>query len=274
MPAGNAAPIDRIGANEETVTIEGWAAGRVALVTGAAYGIGRGVAERLARDGFTLMVSAERDIEPTVRAVRAVGATASGDITDLRDFPAAGALVERTVREWGRIDVLVNNAGITLDQSIAGTTEDDVARLLSVNVAAALWSVRAAVPHMTAQGGGSVINMSSILSGMAGRNHALYSATKGAVDAMTRQFAFDLASAQIRVNAILPGLIEVDRSFDHPEYTTERAGTRVPWGRIGRPSDVAGLVSFLAGDDSEYISGQLIHVDGGLSVALCLHLNL
>jgi NAD(P)-dependent dehydrogenase (short-subunit alcohol dehydrogenase family) len=241
---------------------------RVAIVTGAAHGIGEAIALRLAADGFDVGLTAEVSLDGIAEKVSRLGRRISLHEADFLKPEKAAEVVEAVANQLGRVDVLVNNAGITLTKPIEQCTLSDITNLFSVNVFAGLMAIQAAVKHMRAVNGGSIINVSSILSVLAFRHHSVYGATKGAINGMTRQLALELSPDRIRVNAILPGVIEVPRYFDDPNYTTESCGARLPWGRPGTPSDVASVVSFLAKDDSEYMTGQLVGVDGGLSSVL------
>jgi glucose 1-dehydrogenase/3-oxoacyl-[acyl-carrier protein] reductase len=244
--------------------------GPVAMVSGASKGIGRAVAVRLAQAGYRIAVTSSVQPDETVEAVERVGSAALAIVADFRRPAAAEEAVTQTVAAFGRLDVLVNNAGVTLDRGILDCTEQDLEDELAINIKATWLAIRAAVPPMTAAGGGRVVNISSIhsLSGMTG--HSIYAATKGAINAMTRQLAVELAPRRIRVNAVVPGLIEVDRYYSDPTYTRVRGDAMVPWGRIGQPEDVAQAVTFLVSPASDYVTGQLLGVDGGSSALMAI----
>ena len=245
-------------------------AGPVAMVTGASKGIGRAIAVRLAHAGYRIAVTSSTQAGETMEAIEAAGAAALAVVADFRQPAAAEEAVTRAVATFGRLDVLVNNAGITLNRSILESTPQDLDDELAINVKATWLAIRAATPPMTAAGGGCVVNVSSIhsLSGMSG--HSIYAATKGAINAMTRQLAVELAPRRIRVNAVVPGLIEVDRYYSDPTYTRARGDAMVPWSRIGQPDDVAQAVTFLVSPASDYITGQLLSVDGGSSALMAI----
>lgn len=236
---------------------------RVALVTGARHGIGRGIALRLAAEGFDLGLTAEAPLDETAALVRKEGRRAVAVVADFRKPSAGAAVVEQVAGELGRLDVLVNNAGFTLTKPIEETSEQDLLDTFSINFFAAYLAARAAIPHMRANGAGVVVNVSSIHSRLGKTGHSAYAATKGAMNAWTRQLAIELAGEGIRVNAVLPGLIETERYFDNPDYTSEKGGRLIPVGRPGTPADVAAAVAFLTRPEASFITGACLSVDGG-----------
>ena len=240
----------------------------VAVVTGAAYGIGAEIAVRLARDGFDLGLVAESEPATTADRVRDIGKRAQAIAADFRDPAAAAEVVTEAVRKLDGLDVLVNNAGVTMQKPFLETTPAELNDLLAINFVSAWLACRAAIPHMRERGGGSVVNVSSIHSLFGLSGHTAYASSKGALNALTRALAVEFAPDRIRVNAIAPGLVEVERYFRTPGYTTEKGDGLVPWPRIGKPADVAEFVGFLCSPAAEYVTGQVISVDGGSSALM------
>ncbi|MGN7131662.1 acetoin reductase [Rhodococcoides corynebacterioides] len=252
--------------------------GQVALVTGAGRGIGRAIALRLARDGADVAVlDVHADTLDAVAAeVRALGRRAVTVTADVGDRGQVHDAVDRTVAELGGLDVMVNNAGIALVGPLSETTEDQVARIWRVNVDGVLWGIQAAAASFLARGvRGRIVNASSIAGHDGFEMLGVYSATKFAVRGLTQAAAKEYASAGITVNAYCPGVVgtdmwvEIDQRFADltgaPKGATyEKFVGGIALGRAETPEDVAGYVSFLAGPDASYMTGQSGLIDGGL----------
>ncbi len=247
---------------------------KVALVTGAGRGIGRTLALALAREGARVVVNYLLEKEEAAEAVHRIasfGGKAIAIRADISDTEAREAMFDKTLRQFGRLDILVNNAAFD-----PGTTEflevdeELYDHVLDVNLKAAFFSAQAAARAMVRQGeGGRIINISSIHGRQNLPHHAPYAISKGGLDALTRQLAIDLAPHRITVNAIAPGFIEVQRTIASiPGYRREEVGRRIPIGRVGLPQDVANLVCFLASEESGYITGAVIPCDGGLAARM------
>lgn len=250
---------------------------RVALVTGAGMGIGKAIAERLARDGFTVAVNdiSEASASATANALLEQGASSLSIAADVSQRDEVFAMVDRVVTDLGRLDVMVSNAGIVQVDPILSITEDDFDKLFAVNVKGLLWCAQAAAEKMIAQGGGKIINAASVASFMGHPLLGTYGASKFCVRALTQVMARELADHGITVNAYGPGIVDTgmwetidsraSEVMGTPRGTMlEAANAMITLKRMEQPEDVAKLVSFLASADSDYITGQCMMVDGGI----------
>ena len=241
--------------------------GKIAVVTGAARGIGAACARRFAAEGAAVVIAdiLEEQGEATAQAIRDDGGSADFIPCDTGDAVQARALIERTVSRQGRIDVLVNNAGIFTIADFLDVTEEDFDRVLRTNLKGYFLVGQAAAREMAAAGSGSIVNMSSVNGVMAIESIAAYVVSKGGVNQLTSVMALALAPKGVRVNAIGPGTIltELSGSLLTDEAARRRVLSRTPMGRVGQPEEIAGIAVFLASDDSSYVTGQVIYADGG-----------
>lgn len=243
--------------------------GRVALVTGSTRGIGWATAKALAAHGATVLINGRSDatmLDARVTELRATGATASGYLADAADPDAIAALYRQLFKEHRRLDVLVNNAGVLEEGMLGMIPRDAVDRGLAVNLAGPLHHVQTAARLMRRGGGGAIVNITSIMGTRGAPGLAVYAASKAGLVGLTLAAAKELAPDNIRVNAVAPGFIDTDMARALPaELFAERLAS-VRTGRIGTPEDVAHAVLFLASDLSSYVTGQVLGVDGGMTV--------
>lgn len=252
-------------------------AGKVILITGASRGIGRATAERVAAEGASVVVNYNSDSKAADEVVSKIGAdralAVQADASKISDIEK---LVDAAVARFGRIDVVIPNAGIMDMRTLAQATEADYDRHFNLNVKGALFLVQKAVPHMPSSsssggggGGGRVIFMSTGVCtfSLVSPGYLLYAATKGAVDQMVRVLAKDLAPKGITVNAVAPGPTGTDMFLQgKSEQLLDTLRKQNPFGRFGEPEEIASVVAFVAGEESKWISGQTIRVNGGLMV--------
>ena len=242
---------------------------KVALVTGARQGIGRAISFALAQQGFDVAINCRN--EQTALAAREVanecmkhGVDADCFTADVSQFEECAEMVKRVMARWGRIDVLVNNAGITRDGLIARMGEAQFDDVIAANQKSVFNMMRQVVPVMMKQRGGRIINISSVAGVYGNAGQLNYSASKAAIIGMTKSAAKELGARGITVNAVAPGFIETDMTEKLPDKAKAAIIERISLGRTGKPEDVANAVAFLAGDSASYITGQVLCVDGGI----------
>ena len=241
--------------------------GKVALVTGASKGIGAAIAKSLAAEGASVAVnyaSSKSGADATVADIVTAGGTAvavRGDVSKARD---AQAIVDATVKRFGRLDILVNNSGVYGFAPIENITEEDFHKHFNINVLGLLLTTQAAVKHLGE--GSSIINIGSVVTRITPPGSAVYTGTKGAVDAITGVLSRELGARKIRVNALNPGMVETEGThaagFIGSDFQAHTVA-QTPLGRIGQPDDIASIAVFLASDDAAYVTGQTVYADGG-----------
>jgi 3-oxoacyl-[acyl-carrier protein] reductase len=242
--------------------------GKVAVVTGASKGIGAAIAKSLAAAGASVVVnyaSSKADANSVVAAIIAAGGQAVAVQGDVSKAAEAQGIIEAAVQEYGRLDILVNNSGVYEFSPIEAFTEEQFHKLFNVNVLGLLLTTQAAVKHLGE--GASIINIGSVVSRITPPSSAVYTGTKGAVDAITGVLARELAPKKIRVNGLNPGMVETEGTHTAGFIGSDfEAGTvaQTPLGRIGQPKDIASIAVFLASDDSAWLTGELILAGGGL----------
>jgi 3-oxoacyl-[acyl-carrier protein] reductase len=241
-------------------------ADRVAIVTGASRGIGSAVAERLARDGFVVVVNYSGDAAPAgalVRKIEGAGGHALAVQADVSDPAAVRRMFDSVAAAFGGVDVLVNNAGIMALSNIADTADSAFDRQIAVNLKGTFNTLREAATRLRA--GGRIINFSSSVVGLLQPTYAVYAATKAGVEAMTSVLAKELRGRNITVNAIAPGPTATDLFLKgKPQEAIDRLARLAPLERLGEPKDIASLVAFLAGPDAGWINGQVLRANGGI----------
>jgi len=238
---------------------------KVAIVTGGSRGIGRAIVQRLAEAGMEVVFTS-RGVVPAGEEMAVPGAKISSEVCDVCDSAACAALAERVFERSGRIDLLVNNAGITRDNAIGALEDADVRDVIETNVLGAFNMVRAVVPFMVSRRSGKIVNLSSVSGEKGGRGQTNYAASKGAINAFTRSLAVELARRKITVNAVAPGVIETEMSRTVRELAGDEIISRILLRRFGQPEEIAHAVWFLASRYADYITGQVLHVDGGFKM--------
>jgi NAD(P)-dependent dehydrogenase (short-subunit alcohol dehydrogenase family) len=242
--------------------------GKVAIVTGAAHGIGRAIAERYGAEGATVIICDvdAAGAEAAAKRITDAGCTAVVIVTDVSDKVAVDRLFDETLDRFGAVDVLVNNAGLTnTERHFLDGDEEWWDRIHAVNLKGSFLCGLRAAKQMAQRGEGVIINVSSGGATRAHRGNAAYDATKGGIEALTRAMAVDLAPYGVRVNGLIPG--SIDAKGMSPDVKKQR-GEAIPMGRMGEPEDMTGAAVFLASDDAGYVTGQLIAVDGGILAAM------
>ncbi len=242
--------------------------GKVSIITGAAQGIGQATAIKFAKEGAKVVVCDINDaaVASTVEMIKAAGGEAVGFRVDVTDKVSIAKMVEGVMAKWGRVDTLVNNAGIVQDAQFKKMSEDQFDRVIDVNLKGVYNCTKAVVDIMLAQNSGCILNASSIVGIYGNFGQTNYAATKFAVIGMVKTWARELGSKGIRANAICPGYIETPILSAMPEKVLKMIEDKVPMGRLGQPEEIANAYAWLASDEASYINGAVIEVSGGVTI--------
>lgn len=243
--------------------------GKIAVVTGASRGIGKAIAKKLAEQGATVVVNyngSEAKAQEVKEEITQAGGNAEIMQCNVSDYSACEEFMKAVVDKYGRIDILVNNAGITKDGLLMRMSEEDFSSVIDTNLKGTFNCMRFASRQMMKQRSGRIVNMSSVVGVCGNAGQVNYSASKAGVIGMTKSAAKELASRGITVNAIAPGFIETDMTNVLSEKVKEETVKQIPMGCFGQGEDIAAAVAFLASDEARYITGQVLHVDGGMAM--------
>jgi 3-oxoacyl-[acyl-carrier protein] reductase len=241
---------------------------KVAIITGAGRGIGQATAVKFAREGAKVTVCdlTPEWIDQTIALCQEAGAEAIGCVADVRDMKSLDAMVKTTLDKWGRVDCLVNNAGIVMDAQLKNMSEDQFDKVININLKGVFNCTKAVVQTMLSQESGVILNASSIVGLYGNFGQTNYAASKFGVIGMMKTWARELGRKGIRANAICPGFIATDILKSMPDRVLRALEEKVPMGRLGTPEEIANTFAFLASDEASYINGAVIEVSGGLTI--------
>ena len=243
--------------------------GQIAVVTGASRGIGKAIAKELAAQGATVVINyngSEVKADEVKHEIIEKGGCAQCMQCNVADYEGCEAFIKAVIEQFGRIDILVNNAGITKDGLLMRMSEEDFSDVIDVNLKGTFHCIRAVSRQMLRQRSGRIINLSSVSGVLGNAGQANYSASKAGVIGLTKSAARELASRGITVNAIAPGFINTEMTEVLSEKVKEGATAQIPLGKFGETEDIANAAAFLASDEARYITGQTLHVDGGMAM--------
>ena len=241
--------------------------GKIALVTGGSRGIGRAIATELAKEGATVIINYSKDdlsAEETLKEIESFGGYSKLYKGDISNYDICKNMIDFIINTFGKIDIIINNAGVSFRGLFMDFTDRNIKDIFGINVLGAMYLSKEALPHMINRGKGNIINISSIWGEAGASCEVLYSSTKGAINLFTKSLAKEVAPMGIRVNAIAPGVIDTEMNSFLSKEEREELEEEIPSGRFGNPKEVAKLVTFLCSDKCEYLTGQIIKVDGAM----------
>ena len=239
--------------------------GKVAIITGASRGIGRAIAIELGKEGASVVINYSKDEEgakETLEALRELGVVAYAIKRDVSSFEGAEEIINKTLEHFGKVDIVVNNAARSTLGLFMDATREDIEGLISTNLLGAMYLTKLAIPHMLGKGG-AVLNISSMWGEVGASCEVLYSTSKGGLNLFTKALAKEMAPSNVRVNAIAPGVIDTKMNSFLSQEEREELENEIPVGRFGLPEEIGKTAVFLCSDDSSYITGQILRVDGG-----------
>jgi 3-oxoacyl-[acyl-carrier protein] reductase len=241
---------------------------KVAVVTGSSRGIGKAIATYFAQEGATVVISgrSQASIDSVVKEITAASGKAIAIAADVAVVEDASNLIKKTIEEFGKIDILINNAGITRDNLLLRMSEEEWDAVLNTNLKGAFNCIKACAKPMMRKRSGSIINITSVIGQIGNPGQVNYSASKAGMIGLTKSVAKELSSRNIRVNAIAPGFIETDMTDELDDNTKQELLKSIPLAKLGSADDVANLVLFLASEKAKYITGQVVNVDGGMVI--------
>ena len=239
--------------------------GKVAIITGASRGIGRAIAIELGKEGASVVINYSKDedgAKETLEVLRELGVVAYSIKRDVSSFEGAEEIINKTLEHFGKVDIVVNNAARSTLGLFMDATREDIEGLISTNLLGAMYLTKLAIPHMLGKGG-AVLNISSMWGEVGASCEVLYSTSKGGLNLFTKALAKEMAPSNIRVNAIAPGVIDTKMNSFLSQEEREELENEIPVGRFGLPEEIGKTAVFLCSDDSSYITGQILRVDGG-----------
>ena len=239
--------------------------GKVAIITGASRGLGRAIAIELGKEGASVVINYSKDEEgakETLEALRELGVVAYAIKRDVSSFEGAEEIINKTLEHFGKVDIVVNNAARSTLGLFMDATREDIEGLISTNLLGAMYLTKLAIPHMLGKGG-AVLNISSMWGEVGASCEVLYSTSKGGLNLFTKALAKEMAPSNVRVNAIAPGVIDTKMNSFLSQEEREELENEIPVGRFGLPEEIGKTAVFLCSDDSSYITGQILRVDGG-----------